>query len=116
MAKAREKGVDPPFNRKIRPSMDSEVRQSQLIALAIDRAEQRLLDGTATSQEIVHFLRLGAEKKKAELEMKKLEHETKLLQAKTENINAEKESAKMFAEAIAAMTSYRMPTEEEEDI
>lgn len=114
MAKAREKSTDPPIRRKIRPSINPEVRETQLIALAIDRVEQRLLDGTATSQEIIHYLRLGSQKEK--LEMEKLKHENELLKAKTDAINAEKESAKMFAEAMAALTSYRMPEEEEEDI
>lgn len=114
MAKAREKGIDPPIKRRIRPSSNPEVRETQLIALAIDRVEQRLLDGTATSQEIIHYLRLGSQKEK--LEMEKLKHENELLKARTDAINAEKESAKMFAEAIAAMSSYRMQTEEEEDI
>ncbi len=113
MAKAREKIVDPPITRKIRPSAKPEVRETQLIALAIDRVEQRLRDGTATSQEIIHYLRLGSQKEK--LEMEKLRHENELLKAKTEAINAEKESAKMFAEAVAAMSSYRMPTEEDEE-
>ena len=113
MAKAREKGVDPPITRRIRPSSNPDVRESQLVALAIDRVEQRLRDGTATSQEIIHYLRIGSQKEK--LEMEKLRHENELLKAKTEAINAEKESAKMFSEAIAAMTSYRMPTEEEEE-
>lgn len=114
MAKAREKSTDPPIKRRIRPSSNSEVRETQLVALAIDRVEQRLLDGTATSQEIIHYLRLGSQKEK--LEMEKLRHENELLKAKTEAIKAEKESAKMFAEAIAAMSSYRIPTEEDDEI
>ena len=36
------------FDRKIRPALTPEARENQLIALAIDRAEQQLLDGTAS--------------------------------------------------------------------
>ena len=36
------------FDRKIRPALTLEARENQLIALAIDRAEQQLLDGTAS--------------------------------------------------------------------
>ena len=113
MAKARGNNPDPPMKRKIRPSQDPAVRESQLIALAIDRVEQRIIDGTATSQELVHFLRLGTQEK--QLEMEKLRHENELLKEKTSAIKAQKESAVMFAEAIAAMQSYRPPMDEEED-
>jgi hypothetical protein len=92
--------------------MTPEIRESQLIALAVERVEQRLLDGTATSQEIIHFLKLGSMKE--QLEMEKLKKENELLRAKTEAIKAEKQTAEMFAEAIEAMRSYRPPEDEEE--
>lgn len=113
MAKAKANNPDPPMTRRIRPSKDPAVRESQLVALAVDRVEQRILDGTASAQELVHLMRLGSQEK--QLELKKLELEAQLLQAKTEAINAAKENATMFAEAIAAMTSYRPPMDEEED-
>lgn len=104
--------ADPPL-RKPKPAMTPEARESQLIALAVDRVEQRLVDGTASSQEIIHFLRLGSTK--AELELEKLRKENELLRAKTEAIDAEKESAAMFAQAIAAMKSYRPVDLDEEE-
>ena len=115
MAKARGNNADPPMKRKIRHSMDPDVRQSQLIALAIDRVEQRIMDGTATSQELVHFLRLASQKDEHDLELEKLRHENALLKEKTEAIKAQKESAVMFSEAIAAMKSYRCPIDEDEE-
>ena len=113
MAKAKEKYPDPPMKRRIRPSENPDIRESQLVALAVDRVEQRLRDGTATSQEIIHYLRLGSQKSKLEEEKIKLENE--LLAAKTEAIKAAKENAVMFAEAIAAMQSYRPTIDDEED-
>lgn len=113
MAKAKANNPDPPMARKIRPSKDPAVRESQLIALAVDRVEQRIMDGTASAQELVHLMKLGSQEKRLELE--KLELEKQLLQAKTEAINAAKENAAMFAEVIAAMTSYRPPIDDEED-
>lgn len=112
MAKSKANNPDPPITRKIAPADSPEVRESQLIALAVERVEQRLLDGTATSQEIIHYLRLGSTKN--QLEMEKLKKENELLKAKTEAIKAEKQTAEMFAEAIAAMQSYRPPADEEE--
>lgn len=112
MARSKASNPDPPINRKIEPAMTPEIRESQLIALAVERVEQRLLDGTATSQEIIHFLKLGSMKE--QLEMEKLKKENELLRAKTEAIKAEKQTAEMFAEAIEAMRSYRPPEDEEE--
>ena len=48
--------------RKIRPAISPEARENQLIALAVDLVEQRLLTGTASSHETTHFLKLGSTK------------------------------------------------------
>lgn len=111
MAKAKEKIPDPPMKRRIKPATDPETRESQLISMAVDRVEQRIQDGTASAQELIHFLRLGSTEKQLELE--KLRHENELLKAKTAAIKEQQEVSKMFAEAVAAMTSYRMPTDED---
>ena len=113
MGRAKEKPTDPPMIRNIKPAKTMEAREQQLISLAVDRAEQRLMDGTATGQEIIHFLKLATVEK--QLEMKKLELENELLTAKTAAIKEQQEVSKMFAAAVAAMTSYRMPPDEEED-
>lgn len=41
--------------RRSRKALTPEDREQQLIAAAYDLAEERILNGTATSQEIVHF-------------------------------------------------------------
>lgn len=41
-------------NQRIRPALTPEARENQLISLAIDLVEQRLIDGTASSQETTH--------------------------------------------------------------
>lgn len=46
--------------RKIRPAISPEARDNQLIALAYNLVEKRLLEGTASSQETTHFLKLGS--------------------------------------------------------
>ena len=55
-----------------------------MIALAVDLAEKQLMEGTASSQVITHFLKLGSSK--AELEREKLAMENELIRAKTESI------------------------------
>lgn len=91
-------------DRKIRPALTPESRENQLIALAVDLVEQRLLDGSASSQETTHFLKLGSMKN--QLEMEKLREENKLLKAKTESIQSAKRVEELYAEAINAMRRY----------
>jgi hypothetical protein len=79
--------------------------------MALDLAEERLRNGTATAQEVVYFLKLGSEKSRVEVE--KLELEKKLVEAKTENLKAQRDMATMFNDAMAAMKRYRG---EEDDI
>jgi len=90
--------------RKIRPAITPEARENQLISLAIDLVEQRLIDGTASSQETTHFLKLGSSK--AMLEKEKLAKENELLKAKTEALESAKEVEKLYKEALKAMREY----------
>ena len=90
--------------KRMRPAITPEARENQLIALAIDRAEQQLRDGTASSQVITHYLKLGSSKEK--LEQEKLELENKLLIARTEAIQSAKDVEKLYNEALDAMKSY----------
>lgn len=100
---AKVKGSGEP-KRRIRPALTPEARENQLIALAVDLVEKRLLEGTASSQETTHFLKLGSMKN--QLEMEKLKEENKLLQAKTEALQSAKKSEELFEEAIKAMRTY----------
>lgn len=99
--------------RKPRPAMTPEARENQLIALAIDRVEQRIIDGTASSQELIHYLKLGSEKN--QLEMEKLRKENELLTVKTSALESAKNIEEMYIKVIAAMRSYNGADEEYED-
>lgn len=91
--------------RKIRPALTPEARENQMIALAVDLVEQRLLDGTASSQETTHFLKLGSMKNR--LEMEKLQEENRLLKARTEALqSAKRVEEQLYTEAIKAMRRY----------
>ena len=103
MAKTKQT-VDESTKRKVRPALSPEARENQLIALAVDLVQQRLLDGSASSQETTHFLKLGSMKN--QLEMEKLREENKLLKAKTESIQSAKRVEELYAEAINAMRRY----------
>ena len=90
--------------RKIRPALTPEARENQMIALAVDLVEQRLLDGTASSQETTHFLKLSSMKNR--LEMEKLQEENRLLKARTEALQSAKRVEELYSEAIKAMRRY----------
>lgn len=88
----------------IRRAIDPESRENQMIAMATNLAEKQLREGTASSQVICHYLKLGTIEKK--LELQKLENENKLLAAKTEAIESQKRIEELYANAIAAMKVY----------
>lgn len=90
--------------KKLRPALTPEARENQLVYLATNLAEQQLLDGTASSQVITHFLKLGSEKER--LERERLEHENELLKAKTEALQSAKRVEELYAQALSAMKSY----------
>ena len=88
----------------IRPALTEEARIQQLTALAYDLVEQRLLDGTASSQETTHFLKASSAKSKLELAI--LEKEEKLIAAKTEQINSQRRTEELLEKAMKAFASY----------
>ena len=90
--------------RSIRPALSPEARDKQLISLAYDLVEQRMLDGTATSQETTHFLKMGSQRYQVELEKLKLEKE--LVVAKTEAYRSAEDMQNMYTEVIEAMRKY----------
>ena len=110
---AKKRLVAEESSPKLRPAMTEEGRENQLIALANSLVEKRLREGTASSQETVHFLRLGSQKSRLELE--KLRRENELLTAKTEALQSAKRSEELLAEAIKAFGIYTGKDEDEED-
>ena len=91
-------------NVKIRAPMTQEANENQMIALSMELAKQQLMDGTASSQVITHFLKLGSTKER--LERERLEEENKLLRAKTEMLESSKRAEELYSEAIAAFNRY----------
>ena len=90
--------------KKPRAAESIEARENQLISYAVDLAEQQLLDGTASSQVITHFLKLGTTR--AELEKERLIYENQMIQAKTENLKSIKRSEELMEKALKAFRSY----------
>lgn len=93
-----------PPKQKRRPATTPEARENQLISLAVDLAEQQLSAGTASSQVITHYLKLGSTNAKIEQEILKSQKE--LIQAKTESIQSAKRVEELYKEALNAMRAY----------
>lgn len=114
MAKGQKKSSERDSIRLGRPAMSPEARENQMIAYAVDLAEKQLREGTASSQVITHYLKLGSSKER--LEREKLERENELLRAKAENLQSAQRSEEVYKEALKAMRTYSgQITDEEED-
>ncbi len=91
-----------PANR--RPARNSQARENQLIALAVDLAEKQLKEGTASAQVITHYLKLGSTRERIEKEI--LQEQKALLQAKTESLQSQKRTEELYQNALDAMRIY----------
>lgn len=87
-----------------RPAMTDEVRESQLVAAAMNLAEKQMQEGTASSQVITHFLKLGSTRER--LEQDRLRRENELLTAKVESMASAKRVEELYAAALDAMRTY----------
>ena len=104
MAKVKSSKSEP-TRKSIRPALTPEARENQMISLAIDLVEKRLLDGSASSQETTHFLKLATTKAKLEKEI--LEKQKELLAAKTESLKSAKRVEELYSKALKAMQNYQ---------
>lgn len=102
----KKKGFETEANikKKIRPALSPEARENQMISLAIDLAEKQLMEGTASSQVITHFLKLASTKERIEKEI--LEKQKELIAAKTESLQSAKRIEELYSEALNAMRRY----------
>ena len=91
-------------SRKMRPALSPEARENQLVSLAVDLAEKQLRDGTASSQVITHYLKLGSTKEKIEKEI--LMKQKELIEAKTQSLQSVQRIEELYKNALDAMRNY----------
>lgn len=103
MPKARTSSTSGP-KKRTRPALTPEARENQLISLAVDLAEQQLRDGTASSQVITHYLKLGSTKERIEKEI--LEKQKMLIEAKTQSLQSAQRIEELYTKALSAMRNY----------
>ena len=104
MAKSKVKSVNTTNKVKRRAAMSPEARENQLISEAVDLAEEQILNRTASSQVITHFLKLGS--RKEQLEREKLENENELLRTRIKALESSEKSEEMYAKVLRAIKEY----------
>ena len=90
--------------RRRKPATSPEQRETELVSLASDLAEEQIRGGTASSQVITHFLKLGSSRER--LEQERLRHENELSQVKKEALEGQKRVEELYMSALDAMRSY----------
>lgn len=106
-------GSDREQKPKRPPATTPEGREQQLIALAMEATEKRIKNGTATAQELCHFLKAGSPT--AKLERQILEKQKELITAKTEAIESQKRVEELYSNALSAMRAYSGSSEREDE-
>jgi hypothetical protein len=87
-----------------RPATTPEARENELITEAINLAEKQIRAGSASSQVVTHYLKLGSTRER--LEQQRLEHENELTRVKIEALESQKRVEELYMEALTAMRSY----------
>lgn len=88
----------------LRPAANPEAREKQMMAAAMKLSYQRLNDGTASSAEIVYWLKQASPQ--AMLERRNLEMQTQLMEAKIEDIKKAREGNVDYKRVMEAFKGY----------
>lgn len=102
---ARRKSPDEVPRSPRPPATTPQDRENQMVSLAYDLAEKRMEAGTASAQEVSHFLKLGSSREK--LEQERLRNENALTQAKIEMMASQQRQEELIADALNAMRGYQ---------
>lgn len=86
------------------PASTLEGREDQLIALSYDLIEKRMMAGTASAQEAVHFANRGS--RKSQLELEKILAENEVLRSRVKEMESRKSQEDLLARALAAFKGY----------
>ena len=116
MPKGRQIIATNPVRGKLRAASTLSARENQMVALAMDVAEEQMRNGTASAQVITHYLKLGSSEECLKREI--LEEQKKLITAKTKSIQSAERIEGLYAKAIEAMQVYsgqRRDNDENED-
>jgi ribosomal protein L16 Arg81 hydroxylase len=113
VSKAKTTGKTTTSGKSVRPALTPEARENQMIALAMDLAEQQLRDGTASSQLITEFVKRGSTK--ARLEKEILAEQKELISEKTRSLRSAEHVEELYKNALNAFRGYSGQEEENDD-
>lgn len=94
-----------PKNKNKRTAVSPKDREEELVSLAYDVAEEQMRNGTATSQVITHFLKLGSLREQKELETMDMKNE--FVAQKIELMKSQERNKEIAEEAMRAFRSYQ---------
>lgn len=104
MSRRRKSDDDEPERRRRAPARTPEARELELSSAAYDLAERQIIEGSASSQVITHFLKAGSMRER--LEQQRIQHEIELMEVKQEQLKAQTRVEELYVDAIEAMRSY----------
>lgn len=104
MPKSPKTYINQESKSKTKPPESVEEAEKLCIGMAYDLVMQRLKDGTATSQETTHFLRLASTREKNENELARARIEKEKAQA--EAIKQSEHNNDVYEKALNAFRSY----------
>lgn len=90
--------------RRRQPATTPDDREQQMISLADELAEKQLREGTASSQVITHYLKLGTSRER--LEQERLRRENILLEQKRIALEAQANADVALTEVLSALREY----------
>ena len=99
--------------RKTLPARTPKERENQLISLAVDLAEKKLQDGTASSQIIALLLNLATTK--AQLELEKMRSDVAVANAKVQMMESQETSKELYEKVLHAFKRYSGSDEEDDE-
>lgn len=111
MAKRKQAENEPIYTEP--PALNVEDREDQLISMAVSLAEERIRNGTASNQVLLHYLKLGSTRER--LEKEKLRRENELLTAKAKSLESAEQMQEMYRKALYAMSEYKGEARDEYD-
>lgn len=102
-----------PAPRRRSPAKTPEERESILIAKSLNLIEKQIDDGTASSQVLSLYAKLGSSRER--LEQERLRNENEVLRKKVETMEAAVDVKNLMEEALLAFKGYSGQPVEQDD-
>lgn len=102
-----------PKAKRRQPATTPEAREQQMVALAVEVAEEQMLARNASSQVITHYLKLGTSRE--QLEQDKIRHDNLMLEAKIKEMESRTNGEDLVKQVLAKMKEYSGADDDEND-